>query len=95
MAKKEKWPETESGEPGGHEKPKPYNAQGSNVEKEAEEKKKGGRVKRADGGKVDGKKAKMRMDRACRASGGRVGSDKSPLSSAAKVSPVEGHKTDD
>lgn len=77
---------------------KPYDAQGSEAEKEAKEKKRGGKVekkeKRADGGKVEGHKPKMRMDRACRASGGRVGSDKAPFSSAT-MSPAMGHKTDD
>lgn len=74
---------------------KPYDAQGSEVEKEAEEKKHGGKVKKhADGGKVEGKKPKMRMDRPCRASGGRVGADKAPFSSAT-MSPAQGHSTDD
>lgn len=74
-----------------------------NVEKEAEERKKGGRVKheRKRGGRtmeehrIEGKKAKMRLDRPGRKSGGRVGSDKSPLTSAHNVSKVEGHSTDD
>ena len=57
------------------------------VEKEAE--------KKARGGKVEGAKPKARMDRAKRASGGRVGSDKSPFSSAHIVSGASGHKTDD
>jgi hypothetical protein len=59
-------------------KPKPYNAAGSNVEKEAMEKKFGGKV----GKEVDmpkGKKSKARMDKRPRkAGGGRV----SPWSSA-------------
>ena len=58
----------------------------SNVEKEAK--------KRARGGKVEGEKPKKRMDRACRASGGRVGSDKSPFSSARSVTSAKGHSTD-
>lgn len=76
-----------------------------NVEKEAEERKHGGRVKkekeRKHGGRVkeeariEGKKAKMRLDRPGRKSGGRVGSDKSPLSSAHNVSKVMDHATDD
>lgn len=73
---------------------KAYDAQGSKVEEEAKEKKHGGKVKRADGGKVEGKKPKMRMDRPCRAAGGRVGSDKAPFSSAT-MSPAQGHSTDD
>lgn len=78
-------------------KVKPYDAQGSEVEKEAEERKRGGAVKkkRADGGKVGGDKPKPRMDRPCRKDGGRVGSDKSPFTSARSVSPVVGHSTDD
>ena len=102
--------------------PKPYDAQGSNVEKGAEERKHGGKVKRAKGGgvhhhgmvehkhkgkvehvhksrkhggKIEGEKAKERMDRPRRASGGRTGSDKSPLSSAHHASPVVDHRTDD
>jgi len=65
-------------------KPKAYDAKGSNVMKEAMEKKRGGSVgKEVD--KPEGKKAKMRMDkRPRRAAGGRVGSDKSPFSSAAR-----------
>ena len=66
----------------------------SNVEDEAEEKKRGGRVKKAAGGKVEGDKPKDRLDRPKRASGGRVGSDKSPFSSAHVVSGVKDHSTD-
>lgn len=59
----------------------------SNVKKEADERKDGGRVKKKkDEAKVDGKMSKMRLDRPGRKSGGRVGADSSPLSSAAKVS---------
>ena len=55
-----------------------------NVVKEAMEKKRGGRVKK-EIEKPEGHKAKMRMDKKPRrASGGRVGSDKSPFSSAAR-----------
>ena len=79
----------------GPKKVKPYDAKGSNVEKEVEEKASGGRVGRKDGGKVDGCKPKMRMDRMKRASGGRVGSDKSPLSSANGATAPKGHSTDD
>ena len=80
-------------------KPKAYDAQGSNVEKEAEERKRGGKVdkkkERKRGGKVEGEKPKMRMDRACRKDGGRVGSDKSPFTSARHTSGVVDHRTDD
>jgi hypothetical protein len=61
-----------------------YSGAKSNVVKEAEEKKHGGRVKK-EVEKPEGKKSKHRMDkRPRRASGGRVGSDKSPFSSAAR-----------
>lgn len=64
-----------------------YAGSGSNVVKEADERKDGGRVKKKakEGGKVDGKMSKMRLDRPGRKAGGRVGADSSPLSSAAKV----------
>lgn len=53
-----------------------------NVFKEAAERKRGGKVKK-DLGKPEGEKAKHRMDRKPhRASGGRVGADKHPFSSA-------------
>lgn len=64
-----------------------YAGRESNVAKEADERKRGGRVKKAkEMGKVEGKKAKMRLDRPGRKRGGRVGADRSPLSEAAKVS---------
>lgn len=69
---------------------------------------KGGRArkKRADGGrmehhkkheghKVEGHHGKKRMDRAARKSGGGVGADKHPLSTAAKVTNAEDHKAED
>ena len=49
-----------------------------NVFAEAAKRKKGGKVCSPMGGKM----AKARMDRPKRASGGRVGADKNPLSSA-------------
>lgn len=52
------------------------------VFKEAEAKKKGGAVKSKKAMKADGGKSKHRMDRPGRKSGGRVGADKAPLSSA-------------
>lgn len=59
-----------------------YSGAGSNVVKEAMEKKRGGSVKKVD--MPEGGKSKPRMDKKPRrASGGRVGSDKSPFSSAA------------
>lgn len=57
-----------------------------NVFKEADERKKGGRAKRATGGKViglmTGGAVKPRMDRPGRKKGGRVGANNSPLSTA-------------
>lgn len=57
-----------------------------NVIKEAEEKKRGGRAKRKDGGKViglmTGGSVKPRMDRPGRKRGGAVGANKMPLSTA-------------
>jgi hypothetical protein len=62
-----------------------YSGAGSNVAKEAMERKHGGKVEKKEVEKPEGKKPKARMDkRPRRASGGRVGSDKSPFSSAAR-----------
>lgn len=55
-----------------------------NVFKEAKERKRGGRAMKAEGGV-----SKMRLDRPGRKTGGRVGADKSPLSSAARVTSPE------
>lgn len=61
-----------------------YAGGGSNVVKEAMAKKGGGAACK-DVDKPEGGKSKKRMDkRPRRASGGRVGSDKSPFSSAAR-----------
>lgn len=60
----------------------PYNAQGSNVEKEAEEKAAGGAVAKKHGGTVHGEKAHGRLDRKHRKRGGRVGANHHPFSSA-------------
>lgn len=60
-------------------KPMRYTAK-SKVQDEAEERKDGGRAKRKCGGKVEGEKAKMRMDRKPRKSGGSC--ESSPMSSA-------------
>jgi hypothetical protein len=59
-------------------------------DKHGTERKHGGKVKRASGGKVEGKVAGLmtggavrpRLDRPGRKAGGRVGADRSPLSSA-------------
>lgn len=55
------------------------------VFEEAEEKKHGGKVKGKKIGEMHGKSPKHRMDRPGRKSGGRVGADKAPLSSANRV----------
>jgi hypothetical protein len=52
-----------------------------NVFKEAKQRKKGGKVCAPEGGM-----AKMRMDKPRRATGGKVGSDKRPFSSAHRAS---------
>ena len=82
-------------EPGLH--PKAYDAQGSEVEKEADEKKRGGRAKRKDGGRMHhegGMKAK-RLDRPGRKRGGRVGADKMPLTGANKITDASEHDAKD
>lgn len=62
----------------------------SNVAKEADEYKRGGKAI----GKMKGEKAKAHMGRAPRKSGGRAGSNMNPLSSAAKGTPPAGRKMD-
>ena len=65
-------------------------AKGEEDYAKGDEKKRGGRAKRASGGKVapkalglmTGGAVKPRMDRPARKSGGRVGSDRNPMSSA-------------
>lgn len=52
------------------------------VIKEAEEKKRGGKAM----GKMMGAKSRMRLDKPGRKTGGRVGADTSPLSSANRTS---------
>lgn len=58
----------------------------SNVQDEAEERKRGGKV----GMKAKGDKAKAKMGRMPRKSGGRTGSNMNPMSSAAKGTPAPG-----
>ena len=69
-----------------------YAGKGSNVVREAEERKHGGKVKRKHGGKVHGEEAKERLDRPGRKTGGRVGSERSPLSGASRVTNRPGGK---
>lgn len=67
-----------------------YAGKGSNVVTEAKAKKRGGRaMKNVD---MAGMKAKGRADRPARKSGGRVGCEKSPFSSAASGTAPKGHK---
>lgn len=75
--------------------PRPYNAQGSEVEKEAEEKAKGGKVKKKAEHHVEGHEKRKRLDRPMRKTGGRVGSDKMPLTSAAKIRNAGEHDAQD
>ncbi len=61
----------------------------SNVPKEAEERKAGGRA-RKDGGKAMGDDAKRNAGRKPRKNGGRAGADKNPFSSARSGTPPKG-----
>lgn len=65
-----------------------------NIEREAEERKRGGRAKRKAGGMVDGEAAKCHAGRKPRKSGGRAGADSNPFSSARKGTAPKGHKMD-
>jgi hypothetical protein len=67
-----------------------YAGADSNVAKEADEYKRGGKAV----GKVKGEKGKAHMGRAPRKSGGRTGSNMNPLSSAAKGTFPAGRKLD-
>lgn len=62
----------------------------ANVVKDVEGKKRGGGVKKHEGHMAEGHAAKRRMDRPGRKMGGRCGSDKAPLSSAAKTTTTSG-----
>lgn len=68
-----------------------YEGKGSKVEKEAKERKRGGRADH----KVEGASAKKRFDRPGRKLGGRVGCEKAPLSGASRTSMPEGRSADD
>ena len=65
-----------------------YEGGESPTAKEAEEKKKGGAVRHHG----EGEHAKARHDRPGRKRGGRIGADKMPLSSAAKIHEVVPHE---
>jgi hypothetical protein len=77
--------------------PKPYNAQGSHVEKEAEDKEEGGEMNKGGRAKkhVHGehhKAKKHRLDRPGRKRGGRAGAEMNPLSGASKIHDARDHK---
>ncbi len=67
------------------------------IYKEAEEMKKGGRAKKAHGGKmvgnVGGEKSMPHAGRKPRKAGGRTGSEASPFTGANKGTEPKGHKT--
>jgi hypothetical protein len=67
-----------------------YEGAHSNVVKEADKRKHGGKVKKHVG-HHEGHKAEHRMDRAPRKSGGRTGSNMNPLSSAHHGTEPKGH----
>ena len=71
-------------------KPARYAGGNPYVIEDAKERKRGGFVKK--GMSAEGEKSKHRMDRPKRASGGRVGSDKNPFSSARKGTLPTGRK---
>ena len=91
---------------GGHAEPDHdvYAGEHSNVIKEAEEKKSGGRAGKKGGGRakkaaggpvaVEGMPAKARLDRPGRKRGGRAGADKAPLTTASHVTSASAHKSD-
>lgn len=62
-----------------------YAGGSSNVIKEAKKAKKGGRMCRRSGGKVEGEMAEKRLDRKPRAKGGRMGAEMRPFSAAATM----------
>lgn len=68
----------------------------NNIQKEADEMKKGGRAKRKHGGKmvgkVEGEKPAMHAGRKPRKSGGRAGSDSNPFTSARKGQDAPGRE---
>lgn len=66
----------------------------SKVNDEAEERKRGGRAKKKEGGKVKGCAPMARADRKPRKSGGRTGSNSNPLSSAHAGKPAKGRSVE-
>ena len=65
-----------------------------NVENAAEERKRGGRAKRKDGGPVSGAATPVNAGRKARKSGGRAGCEGSPFSAARHGTPPSGHKVE-
>ncbi len=63
------------------------------VMREAKERKRGGAVKTL--GAIGGGVSRLRLDRPGRKTGGRAGADKSPLSSAAKITSEPSKKNSD
>jgi hypothetical protein len=78
-------------------KPTPERTPNAKSEKEASEMKKGGRAKKARGGKtvgvISGPEPPAHAGRKPRASGGRSGAEKNPFTSANKGKDPKGHKT--
>lgn len=66
----------------------------SNVNDEAEERKRGGRAKRKSGGLVPGEKGMCHAGRKPRKSGGRATSDNNPFTSARHGTAPKGRKLD-
>ena len=63
-----------------------YAGEDSNVVKEARKRKRGGSCMKKGGLAVEGKKSHERMDRPKRASGGKIGAEKSPFTEAKRTS---------
>lgn len=78
-------------------KPTPERTPNANTEKEAEEMKKGGRAKKARGGKtvgvISGPEPPAHAGRKPRKAGGRAYSDSNPFTSANKGKEPKGHTT--
>lgn len=96
-ARHEKEEDREERKDGGGIKPLMVNDRDSEEEKEVDEgRKHGGRAKRARGGKADeyadgGRMHGRRHDRPGRKRGGGVGSNMTPLSTAARTKDADGH----
>jgi len=69
-----------------------YAGTGSDVEKEAEKRKRGGKVHKREPMHVEGAKGGHRLDRPGRKRGGAVGADSRPMTSAHNLTAPEGMK---